>query len=254
MSAKRLQARILSNEPTTVVDEPTEARRRRLRFKPTPPASMQHAVASLGVSTVAGATFLWLASQVMTSERIVALDAAAFEIALSLHASWLTTFMTWITRIGNSSVLAVLTILVGVWLARIGSRRRLIAFAATMVLGGLLNVLLKSSAQRPRPGVFEHLVRASGYSFPSGHSMGSMLFFGSLAYVLAVTLEAHHIWRAAAVVACLLCAVAIGFSRVYLGVHYFSDVVGGFAAGICWIGICIAATEAWTARRNARAV
>lgn len=212
------------------------------------PASMPHALGSLGVSIAAGAMFLWLSSQVMTSETIAAIDAAAFDVAVSIHTPWLTTLVTWITTIGNTSVLTVLSIAVGLWLARLGSRRRLIAFAATMVLGGLLNVLLKSSTERPRPGVFEPLVRATGFSFPSGHSMGSMLFFGSLSYVLAVTLETHRGWRVLAVAGCLLCAVAIGLSRVYLGVHYLSDVAGGFSAGICWIGICIAATEAWTAR------
>ena len=211
---------------------------------------MPHAIGSLGVSILAGAVFLWLSSQVLTSTTIAAIDAAAFDVAMSIHTPWLTRVVSWITTIGNTSVLTVLSIAVGFWLARLGSRRRLIAFAAAMVLGGLLNVLLKSSAQRMRPGVFEPLVRASGFSFPSGHSMGSMLFFGSLSYVLAVTLETRRAWRAVAVSGCLLCAVAIGLSRVYLGVHYLSDVAGGFAAGICWIGICIAATEAWTARRQ----
>lgn len=212
---------------------------------------MEHAVASLGVSFVAAALFLWLASQVLVSDHLVAMDAAAFEIAQSIQTPALTAIVSWITTIGNTSTLTVLSIAVGVWLAKIGSRRRLIAFASTMALGGMLNSLLKYSAQRPRPGVFEHLVRASGFSFPSGHSMGSMLFFGSMAYVFAMSLEAHRALRMAAVAGSLMCAVLIGLSRVYLGVHFLTDVLGGFTAGICWIGICIAATEAWTARRKA---
>ena len=241
----------MSEESTSGHADRPVAERWRLKLKPVAPASMPHALGSLGVSVVAGAVFLWLSNQVMTSATIVSIDAAAFDVVLSLHTPWFSTIVSWITRIGNTSTLTVLSIVVGFWLAKVGSRRRLIAFAATMVLGGLLNMLLKSTTARPRPGVFEPLVRASGFSFPSGHSMGSMLFFGSLAYVLAVTLETHRAWRLVAVAGCLLCAVAIGMSRVYLGVHYLSDVAGGFAAGICWIGICIAATEAWTARRQA---
>lgn len=247
MSAERFQARVLNDEPSREAIAPAP----RLRFRQSP-ASMRHAAANVVVSVVSGALFLLLWSTIASSERILAIDATAFEIAMSLHSDWLTRIVASITWIGNSSTLTVLSLAVGFWLARVGSRRRLVAFGAAMALGALLNVALKTSVQRVRPGVFEHLVSASGYSFPSGHSMGSMLFFGSLGYVLAVTLDAHRAWRALAVVSCLGCAVAIGLSRVYLGVHYFSDVMGGFAAGICWIGICIAATEAWTARRDKR--
>jgi len=221
----------------------------RFRLRPSLPPSRLHAAGSAAVALVAGAFFATLSSHVLTSESVAAMDAAAFRVALAAHSPWLTGIATVVTTIGNTSVLTMLSILVGLWLARIGSRRRLVAFAATMIGGSLLNVLLKSSTERPRPTVFEPLVHASGFSFPSGHSMGSMLFFGSLGYVLAVTLETHPAWRISAVVLCLGAAVAIGLSRVYLGVHYLSDVAGGFSAGMCWIGVCIAATEGWMASR-----
>ncbi|WP_010531388.1 phosphatase PAP2 family protein [Lentibacillus jeotgali] len=101
-----------------------------------------------------------------------------------------------------------------------------------------LNWLLKSIFERPRPEL-EHLVQVSSDSFPSGHSMNSIAFFGFLAYLLHLKLKdsrklSRWVWASAVVLIGL-----IGLSRVYLGVHYPLDVVGGFLAGGAWLLLSI---------------
>jgi membrane-associated phospholipid phosphatase len=214
----------------------------------------------LGLHLVIGfalalATFLLfqnIADEVFETQAVLAADARAQAIARTIASPLLTELMKWASLVGSSPFLSVLSVLVGVTLYKNQTKRRLYAFAATMIGGGLLNVLLKLYYQRPRPSEFPPLVTAHGHSFPSGHSMGSMLFFGSLAYVLYISLERSRAWRLAAVVLCILAAMIIGASRIYLGVHYFSDVVAGFTAGLCWIGVCLSGTEAWARWRDWR--
>jgi hypothetical protein len=171
----------LSEESTSGHADRPVAERWRLKLKPVAPASMPHALGSLGVSVVAGAVFLWLSNQVMTSATIVSIDAAAFDLVLSLHTPWLTTIVS-ITRIGNTSTLTVRSIVAGFGWRR-SSRRRLIAFVRH---GAALLNMCSSTTARPRPKSVSH---EHPLRFPSGHH-GSMLF-GSLAYV-AVTLETHR--------------------------------------------------------------
>lgn len=100
----------------------------------------------------------------------------------------------------------------------------------------LLNFLFKTVFRRARPDVLR-LVQASGYSFPSGHSMISAAFYGLLIYLCVVFIKPPWSRIVSAVLALLI--LAIGVSRIYLGVHYASDVVGGFLAGISWLAMFI---------------
>lgn len=107
------------------------------------------------------------------------------------------------------------------------------------LLGGeVINQTLKFVIHRPRPDPIYALIHAYGYSFPSGHAMLSLVAYGLLAYFLVLKLQS----RAARTL--VICAFAtlillIGFSRLYLQVHYFSDVVAGYAAGGVWLSSCI---------------
>ena len=82
--------------------------------------------------------------------------------------------------------------------------------------------------------------------------MGSMLFYGSLAYVVYFSIEKHRGWRVAAAVTCMALVVLVGGSRIYLGVHYLTDVLAGFAGGLFWICVCLSATEGWIRLRDWR--
>lgn len=211
-----------------------------------------HLVVGFVVAAAAGYLFDLVKDAVFSAPATLAADAWAERVVADARAPWLTAVMTAVTLVGNSSTLTALTVAVGVALYLNGSHRRLATLAATMIGGSLLNLLLKTHFQRPRPSELPRLVYAGGYSFPSGHSMGSMLFFGALAYVVYFSIEGRRALRVAAVVACALLVVLVGGSRVYLGVHYLSDVAAGFAGGLFWLAVCVSGTEAWVRLRDWR--
>ena len=118
-------------------------------------------------------------------------------------------------------------------------RRQEGLWLATCLAGGvLLNFLLKNMFLRARPDLFQ-LVSAAGYSFPSGHAMVSLCFYGMLAYIAGRHLASRGKRLLLYGLTALMLA-AIGFSRIYLGVHYPSDVVAGYMAGGTWLAFCMA--------------
>lgn len=110
-----------------------------------------------------------------------------------------------------------------------------------LLVGELLNVELKNYIGRARPPYHE-AAHAFGYSFPSGHSMGAFIAYGMLAYLLTLAIPPRRIRQAVMFVLASI-VLLVGFSRIYLGAHWLSDVLGGFAAGACWLGFSIAAIE-----------
>jgi undecaprenyl-diphosphatase len=153
------------------------------------------------------------------------------------------------TEVGSPEAMTGLTVLVA--LALMLRRRRLLTLVwlFAMIATAVLNLGLKSAFGRDRPPFRDPIIDENTYSFPSGHSMGAVIAFGLLAYFLCYALPARRERIFVVVVAAAL-ALTIGFSRIYLGAHYFSDVVGGFAVGGAWLSVCISGTEA--ARRRQR--
>jgi membrane-associated phospholipid phosphatase len=109
--------------------------------------------------------------------------------------------------------------------------------------GGLLTTFLKLTIHRPRPPYADTFLVSFSWSFPSGHAMESLVAYGMLAYLAGVLWIHRRSAQIAVAVSVGLLVVAIGVSRVYLGVHYFSDVVGGYAAGTLWLATCISGVE-----------
>ena len=116
-------------------------------------------------------------------------------------------------------------------------------FRSAFAGGGLLDVVLKLVIRRPRPPGAAAFLQHFSWSFPSGHAMASLIGYGMLAYVLTLLWIHHRSAQIAVVLGAALLIIAIGFSRLYLGVHYFSDVVGGYAAGVLWLSACISGVE-----------
>jgi undecaprenyl-diphosphatase len=102
----------------------------------------------------------------------------------------------------------------------------------------LLTQLLKLSFHRPRPVVAHPLITAAEFSFPSGHASVSLVVYGMLAFFILLGLRSTLL-KALVIVVTVLLVLLIGISRLYLGVHYFSDVAAGYVMGVIWLTICI---------------
>jgi undecaprenyl-diphosphatase len=211
-----------------------------------------HLVVGFLVALLAGWGFGRIANWVFDSPATHAADRWAQEIAADWRSPGLTVFMRIMSIIGQDWMRAVISVPVVAALLWARSHRRLYAFVATMVGGLLLSPALKAVFQRARPSGIVTLGTAQGYSFPSGHAMGAMLLFGSLAYVIYFSIDHSRRLRLLAVTLCVLMILSIGASRVYLGVHYLSDILAGFAAGLCWVAVCLSGTEAWVRWRDWR--
>jgi membrane-associated phospholipid phosphatase len=172
----------------------------------------------------------------LTSGDLVSIDGT---IAIWLHThptGFLTVLLGAVTQLGGAQVLLAVTLAAALWLLV----RRRVADAALMgaALGGgeALNAALKSAFERPRPSFEEPLATAAGFSFPSGHAMVSLTVYGALAFVIASSAGTRVRILVAGFAAALV--LAIGFSRVYLGVHYASDVLAAYCAGLAWLTLC----------------
>ncbi|MDP9263486.1 MAG: phosphatase PAP2 family protein, partial [Acidobacteriota bacterium] len=124
----------------------------------------------------------------------------------------------------------------------------LAGWAAAMAGAGVLDAVLKHIVQRPRPPQAATFLHRDSFSFPSGHAMISLVAYGMLAYLLVLFWGSRRGRRVAIIAVAAALALAIGFSRLYLGVHYFSDVIGGYAGGLLWLSACVTALE--IARRH----
>lgn len=144
-----------------------------------------------------------------------------------------------ITNLGSAPVeLLVLTIVSAVLFFRLRHGLEAMMLIVSLAGGWLLNEGLKRIFHRARPAI-EHLVEAGGYSFPSGHAMVSMAFYGMIGYLLWSNLRTRLKPAYYVILLTALLVIAIGTSRINLGVHYPSDVVAGFAAGGTWLIVCI---------------
>ena len=205
----------------------------------------------LTVGLVAAAGCLWLfggiAEDILTNDPLVRYDRAIADYLHSVATPPLTLFFLVVTALGSIETIALL----GIIMAAVFAKRRQWLYLGSWIAaaGGsaVLDRLLKELFARPRP-FFEHpLLRETSYSFPSGHAMESLVVYGMLAYFAVLALDS---WRArtAVVFGAVLLVLLIGFSRMYLGVHYFSDVVAGYAAGGVWLSALITGAE--TVRRS----
>jgi len=169
------------------------------------------------------------------------LDAAATPFLHGFASPALDAVMNGVTFIGSDNALAVLFVLALLCLIRLGRPRREWLFLGVALGGSLvLNEAMKLFFQRPRP-TLPYAILLPGYSFPSGHSMNSFVFYLSIALLIRVIGGRRAV--AIAVVAAVLIALTVGTSRIYLGAHYLTDVIGGYTAGLLWLLIIAAIFE-----------
>ena len=151
--------------------------------------------------------------------------------------------MSVISLIGSPLAMGVLAAAGALWF---WIRRRivpLVGWCCAFVGASALTVGLKHSFQRVRPEGAAAFLHGTSFSFPSGHALGSLVGIGITTYLLIAFRESRPLTRVLTAIAGALAVAAIGWSRLYLGVHYLSDVVAGFAAGAVWLSCCIAGIE-----------
>lgn len=187
------------------------------------------------IAFVCAVAFL-IIMRAVSDHDILSFDVAGRDFALSIQSPVLTFIMRCITELGGAIVIGIATV---VLFFAIKNKR--LSFA---ILGNIVGVLIVNQAfkfliQRPRPDEALRLIEQGGYSFPSGHSMCSMAFYGFLVYLAFRYFENAKI-RWTATISLGLLIVLIGFSRVYLGVHYASDVLAGFLLTIAYLILYVA--------------
>ena len=201
----------------------------------------------------AGDAFIDLAESVHAkSEMLQNFDVLAHSWAVAHRTTGATSFFVIMTNIGSPVGMAGIAAAVAVILL-LQKRFRWVAYLVITAGGGaLLNMELKRYFARARPDVAEMLKRAHGYSFPSGHAMGSTVVFGALAY-LAFRTAVSWKWKSAAPALGITLILAVALSRVYLGAHWMSDVAAGITCGTIWVAVTTVSYETLRRIRRMRA-
>lgn len=191
--------------------------------------------------------FILFTSELMENE-LSPLDSRVYGYLSKLITEDMTDLMKIISNMGSVITLVVATVLLLLWLWKKRKYRFYAIMAVVnLIIVSLLNILFKSIFHRVRPDILR-LVQASGYSFPSGHSMISAAFYGYLIYLCVLFVKKP--WKQ--LLSCVLLALVfmIGVSRIYLGVHYASDVIGGFLAGFSWLIMFITLIQTYDKRQD----
>ncbi|ANX11099.1 hypothetical protein ABE41_003710 [Fictibacillus arsenicus] len=184
--------------------------------------------------------FFELSEDLMEQERF-RFDQVIIQYVSNIRTESLTDIMKFITFLGGTTVLTLLLIGSLVWL--IVKRKNYwgaIFYIIAVAGGGLLNLGLKHWFGRVRPE--NSLIVEQGFSYPSGHSMGSLIYYGFLGY-LVIRSQRGRSLKLLLGIGFITLILLIGFSRIYLGVHYPSDVLAGFSAGTVWLLLCIGGRE-----------
>ena len=182
--------------------------------------------------------FFALAEDVFNKE-IMNGDIVGYKLVSTfLISDFATPIAKFITNFGGAIILIGLAFMLFIF---IKNKKIGVSIISNLAIITLLNQLLKRIVQRPRPTEFR-IVEESGYSFPSGHSMVSMAFYGYLIYLIYKYVKNKYLkWISIILLSILICF--IGISRIYLGVHYTSDVLGGFFISISYLIIYISAVN-----------
>jgi membrane-associated phospholipid phosphatase len=233
-------------EPASPANAPLPAPEK----QPRPPVLMEFlGFISLGVAVLSVFLFAWLAEE-MRENDVASFDSSIRAWVHSFASPRLTDAMTIISLFGyNILIVGVISsIAIFLWLRW----RRAAAFMAITMLGaGILDATLKSAFHRVRPQVFFGIA-PTNYSFPSGHALASCCFYSVLAGLIAHRVKSMPIRIAVGVLAALMVA-AIGISRIYLGMHYPSDVIAGYLAAAVWVSAMLSLDSYRVRRRKRRA-
>jgi membrane-associated phospholipid phosphatase len=209
-----------------------------------------HVVAGLLVFAAMTLILGEIGEDIKNGEPLTFIDASLTAWLHAHRVPALTSLLLLATSLGSTWVVVVIAGLFGLYLLW---RREPFWFVAILlsVFGGMgLNRFLKYIFQRPRPFFDDPILSLTSYSFPSGHTMAAAMLFGSIGAYLFVHTQRFALRLLIVLSAAILIAV-VGFSRIYLGAHYLSDVLGALAEGLAWLSLCLTAVySVWLQRRS----
>lgn len=179
-----------------------------------------------------------LIALLVSDKKIAQFDSTIIAAVQGLESPGLTSIMKFFTFIGSGTQVAIIALLVLFFLFKVLHHRRELILVIWVVLGStILNEILKTVFHRARPTI-HRIVEANGFSFPSGHSMAAFSLYGVIAFLLWRHLSTS-LGRGLLILFSIFMIIMIGVSRIYLGVHYPSDVLGGFLASGCLLAVSI---------------
>lgn len=209
-----------------------------------------HLTAGAFILIAAGWLFGGITEDVLHGDPLTVVDAQVAAFFHAHAAPWLTRIMFAISFVASTAFITTSTVLLTLFFVVRHRWHHLLALLLVVPGGALLNLLIKHLIHRQRP-VFENaLVTLDSYSFPSGHTMAATLFYGLMAFFFGLSVRGWRDKTLAGGMAGLIVSL-VAFSRVCLGAHYLSDVLGAIAVGLAWLSVCLTAVE--TFRRSGRA-
>jgi undecaprenyl-diphosphatase len=208
-----------------------------------------HLVAGVIIFATMTFTLGAISEDIRNREPLTVADAQLSTWLHTHQTPLLTRAMFVVTWLGSGAIASCIAAPFVIYFIRRHRFYWLAAFAFSVYGGMLLNRILKYVFQRPRPHFDDPLLSLSSYSFPSGHTMTATVVFGVLAAYLFATTQN---WRRRVVIVLVasFLILLVGFSRIYLGVHYLSDVLGAMAEGLAWLALCLTVVYSFWRRRH----
>lgn len=177
-------------------------------------------------------------SEEVSGKALGKYDTAVTDYITSFRSPELNNFFQFITDMGDVYAYIVMTTLAAIFFFfKLRNKRFIIQLLGVLIISALANIALKRAFNRARPTI-EHLVVVKSLSYPSGHAMSAMAFYGFLTYLI-FQIKMPRWLRGILATIFIFLILSIGISRIYLGVHFPSDVAGGFIAGLIWVAFCI---------------
>lgn len=190
------------------------------------------------VVVVGGINLFIELTETLKSDLLADYDQAITQYVISLRSPNLTKFLMFVTNVGDFYgyviVVGIFTLL-SIFVFK--SWKYILQIVFVLVLSSISNLILKRFVDRARPGI-EHMVSVETLSYPSGHAMSAIAFYGFLIY-LFYRFKMNMVLKSVIILILVLLIFSIGFSRIYLGVHFPSDIAGGYIAGFIWVVFCV---------------
>lgn len=220
------------------------------RFEPTSYLGLQ---LTAGALMLVGASWLFggIAEDVVNGDPLTLIDVQVSQWFHAHSAPLITQAMLIVTHIHGPVAISLALVLMAAYLTWKRNWYWLLCIGVTVPSGMLLNVVMKYAFERARPSFDDPLLALTTYSFPSGHVAGATLFYGVMVAMVIAKTPAWR-WCVAAVFGALMMVALVALTRVYLGVHYLSDVLAAFAEGVAWLTLCLTGINTYWAHRFAR--